>query len=559
VNVASLESNSRAVPACSEESSSRPFYTPLVGRVVLLGLFILQVIGLTVRFDVATMTPERTWGYQALSNVHYLGSIGTAALACLLIGMAARREGLVLNPGERFSPSLWLFLIVNLAGYCFFWALSAIVFETNTRELAVPALACAIWCACGFCWVAGAVVAVSPPILGRWAIRALPRFLPIGIAVAVAMVAAGEALARLWDSSGGLTFWTAYGLLRLIEPQTICEPAQHLLGTPRFGVIIDKACSGYQGIGLVLTLLGFYLWCFRRTLILKRAIALLPIGVVAIWAANVFRIAALVLIGDHISPEVAVGGFHSQAGSIMFNLVGLGLIALSLQVPWFRSGVTTTATRDTPDPTVVYLAPQVALIATMMLTAAMTAGFDWAYPLRVMAVLLVLAAFRRSYTEELLWTWSWLAVANGVAVFAVWMALEALIPSKQGGLIAPSPLVGMPTGLALVWLVARVLGSVLTVPVAEELAFRGYLTRRMISNDFTTVAPGQFSWPSFVGSSVLFGLMHGRWLAGTLAGMSYALAFYRRGQLADAIVAHAVTNALIAATVLLTGAWGLWS
>ena len=52
--------------------------------------------------------------------------------------------------------------------------------------------------------------------------------------------------------------------------------------------------------------------------------------------------------------------------------------------------------------------------------------------------------------------------------------------------------------------------------------------------------------------------MHGRWLAGTLAGMAYALAYNSRGELADAMVAHAVTNALIAATVLLTGAWGLW-
>ena len=51
----------------------------------------------------------------------------------------------------------------------------------------------------------------------------------------------------------------------------------------------------------------------------------------------------------------------------------------------------------------------------------------------------------------------------------------------------------------------------------------------------------------------------GRWLAGTVAGMVYALAVYRRGSLGDAVVAHAVTNALIAATVLCFGAWGLWS
>ena len=52
--------------------------------------------------------------------------------------------------------------------------------------------------------------------------------------------------------------------------------------------------------------------------------------------------------------------------------------------------------------------------------------------------------------------------------------------------------------------------------------------------------------------------MHGRWLAGFAAGMIFALAYYRRGRVADAAVAHAVTNALIAALVLGGGAWNLW-
>jgi len=58
---------------------------------------------------------------------------------------------------------------------------------------------------------------------------------------------------------------------------------------------------------------------------------------------------------------------------------------------------------------------------------------------------------------------------------------------------------------------------------------------------------------------MLFGALHGRWLGGTLAGMAYALALYRRGEVVDAIVAHATTNALIAGFVLATGSWSLWS
>ena len=97
------------------------------------------------------------------------------------------------------------------------------------------------------------------------------------------------------------------------------------------------------------------------------------------------------------------------------------------------------------------------------------------------------------------------------------------------------------------------------MPLAEELAFRGYLTRRLIAAEFRDVPPGQFGWSSLLVSSVLFGTLHGRWVAGTLAGLLYALALYRRRELSDAVLAHATTNALIAADVLLAGAWSLWA
>jgi hypothetical protein len=54
--------------------------------------------------------------------------------------------------------------------------------------------------------------------------------------------------------------------------------------------------------------------------------------------------------------------------------------------------------------------------------------------------------------------------------------------------------------------------------------------------------------------------MHGGdWLAGTLAGMFFALALYQRRELSDAVVAHATTSALLAMDVLATGHWSFWS
>jgi CAAX prenyl protease-like protein len=117
----------------------------------------------------------------------------------------------------------------------------------------------------------------------------------------------------------------------------------------------------------------------------------------------------------------------------------------------------------------------------------------------------------------------------------------------------------MSQGQAWAWIALRVIGSVAIVPVVEELAFRGFLTRRLSSIDFQSIPLDRLYWPTLLISSAAFGLLHGRWLAGMLVGVLYGLALCRRGKLGDAIIAHAVTNGLIAATVLATGDWTMWT
>ena len=138
-----------------------------------------------------------------------------------------------------------------------------------------------------------------------------------------------------------------------------------------------------------------------------------------------------------------------------------------------------------------------------------------------------------------------------------WVALEPS-PTPEAEATIANALAEMPRTAALLWLAARVLGSAIVVPIAEELAFRGYLLRRLIDADFTAVSPKRFTVVSFLISSIAFGALHGRWLAGILAGMIYAAAQYRRGEISDAIIAHAVTNGLLAAYVVIFGHWAFW-
>jgi CAAX prenyl protease-like protein len=106
---------------------------------------------------------------------------------------------------------------------------------------------------------------------------------------------------------------------------------------------------------------------------------------------------------------------------------------------------------------------------------------------------------------------------------------------------------------------SRVIGATVTVPIAEELAFRGYVLRNLITDDFSAVGFDRLTWLSFLGSSILFGALHDEWIAGTLAGMAFAFVRYRRAKLGDSIVAHAAANILLSIWVIATGRWCLWN
>jgi CAAX prenyl protease-like protein len=111
----------------------------------------------------------------------------------------------------------------------------------------------------------------------------------------------------------------------------------------------------------------------------------------------------------------------------------------------------------------------------------------------------------------------------------------------------------------ITWISFRILAATITVPIAEEMAFRGFLLRRLISQDFESVPFTRFTWFSLLASSALFGALHGGlWFAGIVAGILYSFAMIRRGRIGEAVAAHATTNALLAVYVLAFGQWHLW-
>jgi exosortase E/protease (VPEID-CTERM system) len=369
----------------------------------------------------------------------------------------------------------------------------------------------------------------------------------------------GNALRLLWAPATRATFIIVKFLLGLFLWPVISDPATATIGSASFNVVIDPACSGLEGVGLMLVFGVLWLWLFRQDFRFPQAILLVPVSLGAAFLLNSVRIAALILIGNAGAPNIALGGFHSQAGWIAFNVVALGLVLGSRHMPWIARSrpLPAPAGSRADNPSALYLAPFLAILAAGMLSRAVAGQFEWLYPLRLFAALAVLWCYRKKYAR-LNWAFGWLGPAAGVAVFGLWMALDRLAASSSSSGTVPGLSPGH--GAAwMAWLSLRTLGAVVTVPIAEELAFRGFLLRRLVAADFERIDFRNSSLFALLGSSVAFGLMHGaRWFAGSLAGLVYALVLRRRGRIGEAMAAHATTNALLAAWVIARGDWRLW-
>lgn len=98
----------------------------------------------------------------------------------------------------------------------------------------------------------------------------------------------------------------------------------------------------------------------------------------------------------------------------------------------------------------------------------------------------------------------------------------------------------------------------MVAPIVEELAFPGYLIRRLVTHDLDRVPPTHWTPSAVLGSFLLFGVPRQRRILDSVAGLVCAIAVIRREPLLDCIVAHATTNALVAASVLTTGDWSMW-
>jgi exosortase E/protease (VPEID-CTERM system) len=539
----------------SVQADLRNLRLPFLRLGLLSVLLLFELIVLQVRFDTEALVGVHSWWSDLIGEVHFLPPLGLAFAAALLVfaGMDIPSRPVHASDPAWTSRGWLVYLVGHLALLALFAGCTAWVLEGDLPSNSRWPVGWVIgWAAAGLATFALWLAALVPPALWVPQVQRSYRALLAGLLVGVAAWLAGLMTSAGWQLLSHATLRAVHSLLSLLGVSTVYQPGDLVVGTPVFLVEIGEPCSGCEGIGLTAVLLGAYLWWYRGELRFPRVLLVFPLGMALIWLANVVRISALVCLGTWVSPSLALGGFHSAAGWILFTTVALGMVATVQQSRFFIKEQVAPGYTGSIPPTVAYLSPLFAILATTLLTRAFTESPDLLYPLRVLAAGGALWYHRAAYTGLRL-SWSWQALALGGIAFAIWFMLERGLAGNSAGEI---PWDTLPRFWIGPWLAFRLIGATVTVPLAEELAFRGYLIRRLQSRDFERVPIGRFRWLPFVVSSVLFGLLHEHWLAGLLYGMLFGLASYRRGELGDAVLAHAFTNALIAGAVFLA-AWPL--
>jgi uncharacterized protein len=191
------------------------------------------------------------------------------------------------------------------------------------------------------------------------------------------------------------------------------------------------------------------------------------------------------------------------------------------------------------------------------------------YVARVFVVGALLVYFWPQYTN-IRWNAWWLGLLVGVVGIFQWIGMQTLLQewSVTAAWFKPPEKVFNPierfgdgTWQLYAFIFVRwILGATIVVPIMEELFWRDFAWRTIISpNDFKLAGIGEWDWKAFFGTALIFAVVHGNWWLTSIvwALMISGLLVYTRS-IGACIIAHATTNFLLGAYVLYTKDWTYW-
>ena len=183
------------------------------------------------------------------------------------------------------------------------------------------------------------------------------------------------------------------------------------------------------------------------------------------------------------------------------------------------------------------------------------------------AVLSTILILTRRAWPAFRWNGVLLGTGAGIVGVAAWILLAkidllGLFPESIRGWLGGQRVGLEPTGLKEPFrsdfIALRLFGLAIVVPLMEELFWRGFLMRYLISEDFNRVPIGTYTRNSFVIVTLLFTAVHPEILAALVWGAAINLLLYRTKNLWACVAMHATTNALLGVYILATDSWQLW-
>ena len=437
-------------------------------RIVALALlFIVDKVALKFLLGMRTVNTVDEFGpllriaqqWMSLALVSFL-----AALAIFTLTSPAQRL-LEVNREVRTIPLRWGWLGLHAAFVLALAPLVAALMSGDYGPLLSARLVVALLLPCASGAGLTALAAAAPWRFWRRAAEALGIIWAYASIAALVAVTSQHLSQSLWASTATLTFELVRRLLSLFIPSLRSDPTDLTLSTSRFDVQIGEPCSGLEGMALMLVFCCSWLLYYRREYIFPRALILIPCALLLIFILNVGRIAALLLIGNAGYPDIAINGFHSQAGWIAFNVAAGAIVIVSRSSGWINHRAIARASPGTENRVAPYLMPFLVILATGMLVHAASGRFEALYPLRLLTGAVAIWIYRRRI-QVLDWRVSWHGPAVGIAVFAVWVIASHFF-TAPGAL--PTALAEMSPAEATLWIAARCASAVIIVPLAEEL------------------------------------------------------------------------------------------
>ncbi len=207
-----------------------------------------------------------------------------------------------------------------------------------------------------------------------------------------------------------------------------------------------------------------------------------------------------------------------------------------------------------------YVAPLAVFLGIGALESYLPRYYPLVYILKVIAVTLVLVACRRTWADiRVDGRVVPLAIAVGAFVTLQWVLVTKYVPYAQwSSRTAFDPWLLQDPLQRWAFLAARLYGLVVLIPVVEELFWRSFLMRFITKEKWYTVPVGTFSQPAFWCVAAAFAAAHPEWLAALVCGIAYGWLLGRTRSLYACVVAHMVSNLLLAAYVLGSRDWGFW-